>query len=108
MAQISNGENSRLFWSMRSEKVTKYTPPYTSLSKDEGLKDIGHRMSIENLILGVNIIMVSYFICYGSLIQNATAIITKCDSYFITKCDRGLLQNASGFLIQNATFYYKM
>ena len=108
MAQISNGENSRLFWSMRSEKVTKYTPPYTSLSKDEGLKDIGHRMSIENLILGVNSIMVSYFICYGSLIQNATAIITKCDSYFITKCDRVLLQNASGFLIQNATFYYKM
>ena len=35
--------------------------------------------------------------------QNATDIITKCDSYFITKCDISLLQNASGFLLQNAT-----
>ena len=38
-----------------------------------------------------------------TLLENATSIITKCDSYFITKCDRSLLQNASGFLIQNAT-----
>ena len=42
-------------------------------------------------------------ICYDSLLQNATDVITKCDSYFITKCDRSLLQNASGFLLQNAT-----
>ena len=40
---------------------------------------------------------------YGTLLQNATDIITKCDSYFITKCDKSLLQNASGFLLQNAT-----
>ena len=40
---------------------------------------------------------------YDTLLQNATDIITKCDSYFITKCDRSLLQNASGFLLQNAT-----
>ena len=58
---------------------------------------------------------------YDSLLQNATDIITKCNSYFITKCDRSLLQNASGFLLkmrqllQNAMFfvikcdsYYKM
>ena len=38
------------------------------------------------------------------LLQNATGIITICDSYFITKCDRSLLQNASRFLLQNATF----
>ena len=37
-----------------------------------------------------------------ALLQNATGIITKYDSYFITKCDRSLLQNASGFLLQNA------
>ena len=40
---------------------------------------------------------------YGSLLQNATDIITKCDSYIIIKCDKSLLQNASGFLLQNAT-----
>ena len=40
---------------------------------------------------------------YDSLLQNATDIMTKCDSCFIAKCDRRLLQNASGFLLQNAT-----
>ena len=40
---------------------------------------------------------------YDSLLQNATDIIIKCDSYFIKKCDRSLLQNASGFFLQNAT-----
>ena len=60
-------------------------------------------MSIGNLILGVNSVTVSYLIHYDTLLQNATDIITKCDSYFITKCDRGLLQSASGFLLQNAT-----
>ena len=38
---------------------------------------------------------------YGSLLQNVTDIITKCDSYFVTKCESSLLQNAPGF-------YYKM
>ena len=42
-----------------------------------------------------------YFIHNDTLLQNATDIITKCDSYFITKCDRSLLQNTSGFLLQN-------
>ena len=47
------------------------------------------------------------------LLQNATNIITKCDSYFITKCDRSLLENAT-VLLQNATViakcdvYYKL
>ena len=31
---------------------------------------------------------------YDTLLQNATDIITKWDSYFITNCDRSLLQNA--------------
>ena len=37
------------------------------------------------------------------LLQNATEVITKCDSYFITKYDRNLLQNALGFLLQDVT-----
>ena len=53
---------------------------------------------------------------YDSLLQNATDIITKCDSYVITKCERSSLQNTPGFSLQNATvllqnatmFYYKM
>ena len=81
----------------------KYTPPSPSLSKDEGIKNIGHSTSIRNLIFGVNSVTVSYLIRYDSLLQNATDVITKCDSYFITKCDRSLLQNASGFLLQNTT-----
>ena len=64
---------------------------------------MGHSMSIGNLILGVNSATIPYLINYDSLLQNATDIITKCDSYFITKCDRSLLQNASGFLLRNAT-----
>ena len=43
---------------------------------------------------------------YETLLQNATVIITKCDSYFIRKCDRRL-QNASGFLLQNVSFITK-
>ena len=42
-------------------------------------------------------------IYYDSLLQNATDIIPKNESYFITKCDRSLLQNASGFSLQHAT-----
>ena len=64
-------------------------------------------MSISNPILGINSVTVSYLICYDSLLQNATDVITKCDSYFITKCDRSLLQNASGFLLQNVTVITK-
>ena len=45
----------------------------------------------------------SYLIHYHTLLQNATDIIRKCDSYFITKCDRSLLQNALSYLLQKAT-----
>ena len=101
MVQIS-GENFKSFQSMCPGRVKKIHPSLL-LSKDEGIKDIEHSMSIENLILGVYGVTVSYLIHYDSLLQNATDIITKCDSYFITKCNKSLLQNASDFLLQNAT-----
>ena len=86
----------------------KYTSRFPPTSKDEGLKDIGHSMSIENLILAVKCLL-SYLIHYDSLLWNATYIITICDNYFITNCNRSLWQNASG-LLQNLimTIYYKM
>ena len=86
----------------------------SSLSKDEGLTNIGHNMSMRNLIFGVNSVTASDLIRYDSLLQNVADVITKWDSYFITKCERSLLQNASGFLLQNATaitkynVYYKL
>ena len=59
-------------------------------SKDEELRDIGNSMRIRNLMLGLNSVTVSVLICYDTLSQNATDIITKCDSYFVTKCNRSL------------------
>ena len=79
MVQIP-GENSKLFWSMRSGRVTKVHSPSSSLSKDERLKNIGRNMSIRNLIFGANSVAVSHLILYDSLLQNATDIITKCDT----------------------------
>ena len=91
---------------MHSRRVTKIHPSLpSSLSKNEGLKDIGHNMSIGNLILGVNSVTVSYLIRYNSLLQNATYIIAKYNSYFIIKYDRSLLQNVSGSSLQNASYY---
>ena len=87
----------------------KYAPPSPPLSKDEGLENIGHSMSIRNLIFGVNSVTVSYLIRYHSLwrfLQNTTNVILKCDSYFITKCGRSLLQNAT--VITKCDIYYKM
>ena len=89
------------FW----EKEKKIPPPSSPLSKYEVLKDIGHIMSIGNLILGVNSVTVSYLTHYDSLLQNATDIITKCDGYFITKCDRSYLQNGAGFYYKMQQFY---
>ena len=57
--------------------------------------------------MGVNSVTVSYLMHYDNLLQNATDIITKCDSYFITKCNRSLLQNASNFLLQNVTVLFQ-
>ena len=68
------------------------------LTKGKGLKNIGHSMSIGNLILVVSSATVSYLI--RSLLENATAIITNAVLII-------LLQNASGFLLQNATVITK-
>ena len=77
---------------MFSGRVTKI-PSLPQVSKDEGLSDTGHIMSIGNIFLDANSVTISYLIHCDNLLQN--------DSYFITKCNRGLLQTASYFLLQN-------
>ena len=93
---------------MPSGRVTEIPPPSPSISKDEELMDIGHIMSIGNLILDVNTVTVSYLMHFDSLLQNATDIITKCNCYFITKYDndKSLLQNAT-VLLQNTAVITK-
>ena len=106
MVQIS-GEISKPFWSMRSERVwQKYTPPSSPLSKDKGLKNIGHSVSIRNLIFGVSSVTVSGFTRYDSLLQNATDVITKCVWFFITKCDSFITKCNTYYKIPR--FCYKM
>ena len=83
----------------------KYTLPFPSFTKSNGLIGIGNSMSIRNIILGVNSVTVSYLIRYDSLSQNATDVIIKCGSYFIAKCKRSSLKNVLGFLLKNATVY---
>ena len=99
MVQISD-KNSNSFWNIRSGRVTKILPPSPPFSKDEGLRDSWHSMSIGNLILGVNSVTVSYLIHYDSLLQNVADIIRKCVSYFITKCHRSLFKMRQ--------YYYKL
>ena len=69
-------------------------------------------MSIRNLFFGVNSVTVSCLICYDSLLQNMTDVITKRKSYFIRKCDRSL-QNATVItkcdnFITKCNSYYEM
>ena len=65
------------FLSIRSRGRVVQTPPLSpSLSKDEKLREIGHSMSIGNLILGVNSATVSYLIHYDNLLQNATVVLS--------------------------------
>ena len=66
----------------------KHNPPSPLIFKDKGLKNIGHCMSIENLILDVNSVTVSCLIRHERLLQN-----TKCDKYDYKM--RQLLQNAT-------------
>ena len=75
MVQISD-KNSKLFWNVRSERVTKTSPPSPPLSKDEGLRDIGHSLRIGNLIMCVNGVTVSYLVHYDILLQNTTYYYT--------------------------------
>ena len=53
-------------------------------------------------------VTVVYLVHYDTLLQNATDIITKCDSYFITKYDKCLLQNASGLSLENTTVSWRI
>ena len=50
-------------------------------------------------------VVVSYLVHYDFLLQNATDIITKCDSYFITKWDKSSLQNVSALFLRNSTVW---
>ena len=95
-------------WSMRSRRVTKIPPLSPPLSKDEGLRDIGHSMSIGNLILGVNSVTVSYLIHYDSLLQNATDIIKKMRQLFYYEMQQKFMTKCVRFLMINATVYYKL
>ena len=52
--------------------------------------------------------VVSCFVHYNSLLQNAADIITNWDTYFITKCNKSLLQSALVFFNKMRQFYYKM
>lgn len=79
-------------------------------SKKEVLRVIGHNISMaldtNKSNFGNQKFLRFHIVHYGTLLQNVTNIITKCDSYFITKCFKGLLQNAT-VLFQNATFITK-
>ena len=90
------------------------------LSKDKGLRDIGHSMITRNPILGVNSVTVSYLIHCNSLLQILTDIITKCGRQFITKCIKFFITKCDSFitkcdsllqiamiLLQNATVITK-
>ena len=71
-------------------------------------------MSIGNLILGVNIVTVSYLIQHDSSLQVVTDFITKCDSYFVTKCDKFITKGVTFFITKCVSFitkcgiYYKL
>ena len=93
MVQIS-GKNSKWFWSVHSEIVTKIHT-FLPFPKGEGLTNIEHNMSMGNLIWDVDSVTVSYLIYNDSPLQNATDIVSKCDSI--------LLQNELVFILQNVT-----
>ena len=78
------------------------------LSKDEGLKDIGHSMSIGNLILGVKSFTVPCLILYDILLQNETDIITKCDSYLLQNTTEVYYKTRQVFCYKMRRFYYKV
>ena len=58
-------------------------------------------MSIDNLILGVNSVTVSYLIHYDSLLQNSTAILSKnaTEVYYKTR---------QAFYCKMRQFHFKM
>ena len=83
----------------------KYIFPSPPLFKDKGLKDIGHRMSIGNVILVVSGVTVRCLIRYDTLLRNVSDIIKKYDSYFIRNVT--FITNCNNF-ITKCDSYYKM
>ena len=68
-------------------------------------------MSIENLILGINSVTVSYLIRYDSLLQNAADIITKWGIILldiITKATEVYYKIGQVLYYKMRQFYYKM
>ena len=57
--------------------------------QNEGLRNIGHSMSKAlDTNKSVPVVTTSHLVHYDILLQNATDIITKCDSYFNTECEK--------------------
>ena len=90
--------------------MRKIPPHSPQLSKDEGLKNIGHIMSIGNLILGVNSVTVSCLTHYCSLLQNVIVLLKNRDSYYNMRQFhyemRQLLQNALFITNCDSTLIY--
>ena len=81
-------------------------------SKKSNLKNLiwerNHKFFTQrNLIWQSVSLIVSNLVHHDTLLQNATDINKKCNSYFITKCDKGLFKNASSSLLQNAAVITK-
>ena len=102
--QISS-KNSKSFWNSSWGRTTIMHYP----SKDEGTLGIEwaftrHKESW-SLVWNSTVVTASCMGQYGTWLQNATDIITKCNSYFIRTCNKSLLQNNKIIIRQ---LYYKM
>ena len=82
----------------------KYIFPSPPLFKDKGLKDIGHRMSIRNVILVVSGVTVRCLIRYDTLLRNVTDIIKNTTAILF---DMWPLLQIATILLQNATVITK-
>ena len=51
------------------------------------------------------VVVVSYLVHYDTLLQNATDIITKYDSFFITKCGSFIIKCDSYYKIRQYNLY---
>ena len=85
----------------------KYKPPSLPLSQDEGLKNIGHSMSIRNLIFGVNSVTVSYWFVMTVYYKIRQLFYYKVRQKFIRKCVRIFITKSDGF-VTKCDSYYKM
>ena len=79
---------------------------FTLFLRKEGIRNIGHGMSIILNTKKSNFGNQQCLRFHTWFIISFWHFITKCDSYFITKCDKGLLQNAPDMFYYNS--YYNM